>query len=92
MFRAAGHRAIADLVPESSFARDWQKGYKRVLDAVEERYGKPSIGLFLEKQTLMDILTGPSDQLARELNSKRVVIDPSPAWLLCLLLSTPVNT
>jgi len=83
--RAASHRAIADLVPEAAFARDWQKGYKRVLDAVEERYGKPSLGLFLEKKTLLDILTGPSDQLARELNAKRVVIDPAPAWLLGLL-------
>ena len=83
--RAASHRAIADLVPEAAFARDWQKGYKRVLDAVEERYGKPSLGLFLERATLMNILTGPSDQLARELNAKRVVIDPAPAWLLGLL-------
>jgi hypothetical protein len=33
----------------------------------------------------MTILTGPSDQLARELNAKRVVIDPAPTWLLGLL-------
>ncbi|MBV8758002.1 MAG: hypothetical protein JO257_12020 [Deltaproteobacteria bacterium] len=83
--RAAGHRAIADLVPEVAFARDWQKGYKRVLAAVEERFAKPSIALFLERKTLLDIVTGPSDQLARELNAKRVVIDPAPAWLLGLL-------
>ena len=83
--RAASHRAIADLVPEASFARDWQKGYKRVLDAVEERYAKPSLALFVERATLMGILTGPSDQLARDLNAKRVVIDPAPAWLLGLL-------
>jgi hypothetical protein len=83
--RAASHRAIADLVPEAAFARDWQKSCKRVLDAVEKRYGKPSIALFVERATLMTILTGPSDQLARELNAKRVVIDPAPAWLLGLL-------
>ena len=83
--RAASHRAIADLVPEASLARDWQKGYKRVLEAVEERYAKPSIALFVERSTLMGVLTGPSDQLARELNAKRVVIDPAPAWLLGLL-------
>lgn len=83
--RVASHRAIADLVSEPTFARDWEKGYKRVIDAVEERYAKPAIGLFLERQTLIDILTGPGDQLARELNSKRVVIDPAPAWLLGLL-------
>ncbi|MCW5800837.1 MAG: hypothetical protein KIT31_00380 [Deltaproteobacteria bacterium] len=83
--RAATHRGIADLVPEAAFARDWQKGVKRVLEAVEDRYAKPSIGLFLERATLRRILTGPSDQLARELNNKQVVIDPSPAWLLGLL-------
>lgn len=83
--RAATHRAIADLVPEAAFARDWQQGYKRVIAAVEERFEKPSIGLFIERATLMRVLTGPSDQLARELNAKRVVIDPAPAWLLGLL-------
>lgn len=83
--RAATHRGIADLVPEAGLARDWHKGYKRVLDAIEERYAKPSLALFVERATLMRILTGPTDQLARELNAKQVVIDPAPAWLLGLL-------
>jgi hypothetical protein len=83
--RAAQHRAIADLVSETTLARDWAKGYKRVLDAVEERFAKPSIALFLERATLMKVLTGPSDQLAREFNAKHVIIDPAPAWLLGLL-------
>jgi len=83
--RAATHRAIADLVPEVALARDWDKGYRRVLEAVEERFAKPSLALFIERATLMKIVTGPSDQLARELNAKRVVIDPAPAWLLGLL-------
>lgn len=83
--RAATHRAIADLVPESAFARDWHKGHKRLIEAVEERFARPSLALFVERKTLLDILTGPSDQLARELNAKRVVIDPAPAWLLGLL-------
>jgi antitoxin (DNA-binding transcriptional repressor) of toxin-antitoxin stability system len=83
--RAGTHRAIADLVPETSFARDWQKQQKRVLQAIEERFAKPSIAVFLERATVMRILTGPSDQLARELNAKHVVIDPAPAWLLGLL-------
>ena len=83
--RAATHQAIADLVSESTLARDWTQGYKRVLDAVEERFAKPSLALFIERATLMKVLTGPSDQLAREYNAKRVVIDPAPAWLLGLL-------
>lgn len=83
--RASTHRAIADLVPESSFARDWQKGYKRVLTAVEDRFAKPSLALFLERASLMKILTGPGDQLPREYNAKTVIIDPIPTWLLGLL-------
>lgn len=83
--RAATHRAIVDLVPEASFARDWQKGYKRVLAAVEDRFARPSVALFLERQSLVKILTGPSDQLPREYNAKTVIIDPIPAWLLGLL-------
>ncbi len=83
--RAAQHRAIADLVPEAAFARDWAAGHGRVLAAVEERFAKPSLGVFFERATLMRILTGPSDQLARELDAKRVIIDPAPAWLMGLL-------
>jgi hypothetical protein len=56
-----------------------------VLAAVEDRFAKPSIALVLERATLMGVITGPSDQLARELNAKRVAIDPAPAWLLGLL-------
>ena len=74
--RAAQHRAIADLVPEAAFARDWAAGHGRVLAAVEERFARPSLGVFLERATLLRILTGPSDQLARELDLKHVVIDP----------------
>ena len=83
--RAAGHRAIADLAPEATLARDWATGYKRVLAAVEERFAKPSVAVFLERGTLMKILTGPSDQLSREYNAKRVIIDPIPTWLIGLL-------
>jgi hypothetical protein len=82
---ASQHRAIADVVAEASLARDWPHAYKRVLAAVEERVAKPSIGLFLERATLVKVLTGPSDTLAREMNAKRIVIDPAPAWLLGLL-------
>src|SRR5262245_54215719 len=56
LVRASTHRAVADLVAEPGFARTWDKSYKRVLDAVEERFAKPSIGLFVERATLMRIL------------------------------------
>lgn len=83
--RAATHRAIGEALPEAGFARAWETDYTRVLEAVESRFARPSIALFTERATLLRILTGPSDQLARELNAKRVVIDPAPTWLLGLL-------
>ncbi|HSR99441.1 MAG TPA: hypothetical protein VLM79_20455 [Kofleriaceae bacterium] len=83
--RAATHRAIDDLVPEAALAADWEKRFRHVLDGVEQRFARPSIGIFIERSTLVRVVTGPSDQLARELNAKRVVIDPAPAWLLGLL-------
>src|SRR6185503_19568691 len=39
--RAGQHRAIADLISEVTLARTWTNGYKRVIDAVEERFAKP---------------------------------------------------
>jgi hypothetical protein len=88
--RAATHRAIDDVVGEAAFARDWRNNHGRVLAAVEARFAKPAIGLFLERATWMRIVTGPSDQLAREMNAKNVVIDPAPGWLLGLLGSSAV--
>lgn len=82
---AATHQAIADLVPEAALARDWQKQHRRVLAAVEERFARPSVAVFCERATLQRVITGPGDQLAREINQRSVVLDPAPAWLLGLL-------
>ena len=83
--RAATHRAIDDVIREAALARDWERQHKRVVDAVEQRFARPSVALFVERATLLRVVTGPSDQLAREVNAKRVIIDPAPAWLLGLL-------
>jgi hypothetical protein len=82
---ASTHRAIAGTITEAALARDWPTQYKRVLAGVEERFAKPSIAVFLERDTFYRILSGPGDQLARELNARRIIIDPAPAWLLGLL-------
>ncbi len=83
--RVSTHAAIADLVSETQLAKDWNANARRVVSAVEHRFARPSIAVFVERQTLLGIVTGPSDQLARELNAKRIIIDPAPAWLLGLL-------
>jgi hypothetical protein len=82
---ASTHRAIADQVAEGAMARDWPSQYKRVLAAVEDRFAKPSVAVFLERDTFFKILTGPGDQLAREITARRLIIDPMPTWLLGLL-------
>jgi hypothetical protein len=83
--RAVTHRAIDDAVPETRLARSWDQSYEAVLQTVEARFARPSIALFAERQTVLRIITGPSDQLAREINARRAIIDPAPAWLLGLL-------
>jgi hypothetical protein len=83
---AATHRAIADVVPERGFAREWEKRTDEVAHAIERKLAaKPAIAVFLERATWQRIVTGPGDQLGREINAKRVVVDPAPAWLLGLL-------
>lgn len=82
---ATTHRALRHAVSEEALARSWPTAYPRVLAAAEEELARPSIGIFLERATLQRIMTGPSDQLSRELSGKRVIIDPAPAWLLGLL-------
>jgi hypothetical protein len=83
--RAATHRAIDDLLPEVTYARDWHKSHARLVSVVEERFAKPSVVMVAQRKTILDVMTGPSDQLAREINAKRMIIDPAPAWLLTLL-------
>ncbi len=88
--RVTTHRAFAAAVPEAGLARAWQTDYPRVLAAVDRALAKPSIGVFLERATWLRIATGPTDQLARELDAKRVIIDPSPAWLIGLMSGAAV--
>ncbi len=91
---AATHRAVADLVDEGTLARTWAaqgpRATRPLLDAIEERFAKPSVALFLDRATWRRILTGPPDQLARELDAKKVIIDPAPAWLMGLLSGAAV--
>jgi len=79
------HRAIEGDISEAALARDWPSAYRRVLRAVGDKLARPSVAVFLERATLDRILLGPPDTLGRELNARRLVIDPAPAWLLGLL-------
>jgi hypothetical protein len=79
------HAAIADLVPEAALARDWATAHKRVTRAIGERLARPSRAVFLERATIDKLIVGPPDTLGREVNARRVIIEPAPAWLLGLL-------
>ncbi len=82
---AATHLAVDDIIPAAALARDWRGQYRRLLRAVEERFAKPSVAAFMDRSTWYRILTGPTDQLAREIRARNLIIDPAPAWLLGLL-------
>jgi hypothetical protein len=83
--QVATHKAIADLVPPAALAGRWRGEHKQVLGAIEHRFARPTVAVFLERATYYRVLTGPTDTLARELRAKNVLIDPAPAWLLGLL-------
>ncbi|MBK9035122.1 MAG: hypothetical protein IPL61_28305 [Myxococcales bacterium] len=84
------HAAIADLVPEAALARDWAGAHKRVTRAIGERLARPALAVFLERATIDKLIVGPPDTLGREVNAKRIILDPAPAWLLGLLGSATV--
>lgn len=79
------HLGLEDALAGPQLARRWQQNYRRLLEIVSQRYAPPSLAVFLQRKTFDRIVTGPSDQLARELTSRNVIIDPVPAWLLGLL-------
>lgn len=83
--RVATHLGVADAIAEGHLAGDWRKRYKRLLSAVTADYAPPSVAVFLERDTFYRIATGPTDQFAREMTARNVIIDPAPAWLLGLL-------
>jgi len=79
------HQALEDSLPGRALARQWRSQRKRLLRSINDRVGKPSVGVFMDKAAYRRILTGPTDQLSRELSARNVIIDPAPAWLLGLL-------
>jgi hypothetical protein len=81
----ASHAALAADISEGALARDWNNAYKRVNRAIGDRFAKPCVSVFLERATVDKIIVGPPDTLGREINARRLVIDPAPAWLLGLL-------
>ena len=79
------HLGVADALPAPALARDWRRQVPRLLELVGERYAPPALGVFLERAAWQRIVTGPADQLSRELAAGRLVFDPAPAWLRGLL-------
>lgn len=83
--RVSTHRALEADAPERRIARNWRTQYKRVLSAIEDEFAAPSVALFMERGAFYRVVTGPTDQLARELSARNIIIDPTPAWLMGLL-------
>ncbi|MCG8416763.1 MAG: hypothetical protein MJE77_02320 [Proteobacteria bacterium] len=83
--RVATHRGIARDLAEAAFARDWRRRYPEFIKLVTQRYAPPSVAVFMQREAFYRVAAGPTDQLAREMSARNVVIDPAPAWLLGLL-------
>jgi hypothetical protein len=82
---ATTHLGIDDEVGGKYLAHDWRKRYKRVNEVVESRYDPPSVAVYVDRAAIDRVLTGPVDQLSREIAQKNVIIDPAPLWLSALL-------
>jgi hypothetical protein len=74
----AGHRALGVEV------RDFRRDYPRLLEAVERRIARPTIGVFAELAAAHRLLGGQS-RVARELATRDVILDPAPPWLMALI-------
>ncbi len=83
--RVATHRGLQDQISADTLARDWRREYRRVVEYTSQRYAPVSLAVFIQRSALERILTGPSEQMARELAARNLIIDPMPAWLLGLL-------
>jgi hypothetical protein len=79
------HLGLEDALAGPDLARGWRQRYRELLKLVAERHAPASLAVFLERRTFERILTGPSDQLAREVGARSVIIDPVPGWMLGLL-------
>jgi hypothetical protein len=79
------HLGLEDALAGPDLARSWRQRYRELLKLVAGRHAPASLAVFLERRTFERILTGPSDQLAREVSARNVIIDPVPGWMLGLL-------
>ena len=79
------NQIIDDAVRPVPMARRWRNDYRRIVDTVSERIDPVSLGAFASRGAVERILTGPADQLGRELAARNVIFHPAPAWLKVLL-------
>lgn len=79
------HQGLVDAQSAEQLARGWKNHYRRTLALIDERYATPSLGVFATRAAWYRVLTGPADQLTRELAAGAIVFDPAPPWLRGLL-------
>jgi len=79
------NQIVDDAVVPAAMARRWRHDYHRINRVVGERIDRVSLGAFASRGAVERILSGPPDQMARELAARNVIFDPAPAWLKVLL-------
>jgi hypothetical protein len=75
----AGHDALGVGAPPAR----WKDEHKRLLEAVERRFAKPSVGIFVSLDTARAAARGQitSSEVPRLARRKDLIIDPLPPWL-----------
>ena len=79
------HLALEGDIAARELTRSWRSQYRQIHREVERRFAPPSIGVFLQRDALARIQTGPTDQLSREVSAGNVILDPAPAWVTGLV-------
>ncbi len=71
-----GHEALETGPPP----RRWREDYRRLLEAAERTFGKPSLGVFMSLDSATALLQG-RDELSGALARRDLILDPLPLWL-----------
>ena len=70
-------------VPEIQRLRisDWRTDYHQLLEQVQQRYGKPSLGLFTDSETFKFLLRSkrPRDFLRQARREEQIILNPAPS-------------
>ena len=80
---ANGKIKLITTVEKSKISEDWKKEYKHIIKWVEEKFGKCSLGLFVDKRSMETVLkSGGKLETIRGLSREgKAIVYPIPEML-----------